>query len=148
MKDLPAVHEWVFGLQQVGETVELLKPRIGVMFAMRGMTGHLHDDGVFGHVLAVVRAECHPGDPGAEESASRLVLAPARQLSLSKQAFVLRGLFGTDMDDNDVQLTHNRSSSTTSSDVRQVLPSILDACAARRRGARCLILARAGAWNP
>ena len=45
------------------------------MFAVRGVTGHLHDDGVFGHVLAVVCAERNPGDPGAEPAQVRALLA-------------------------------------------------------------------------
>src|SRR5260370_9021338 len=92
------------------------------MFAGGGVTGHLTGDGVFGQVRGVVCAERNPGDPGAEESASRLELTPARQLSFREQALVLRSLLGTDMDDDDVQLTHNRSSSATSAALRQVLP--------------------------
>jgi hypothetical protein len=124
-----------------------LEPGISVMFAVRGVTGHLHDDGVFGHVLAVVCAERNPGDPGAEESAPRLELTPARQLSFREQALVLRSLLGTDIDDDDVQFTHNRSSSATSS--AGPAASILDNCAARSRGGRtsdgrCGLLAVAG----
>src|SRR5712691_11021536 len=77
------------------------------MLAVRGMTWNLDRDDVLGHVLAVVCAEPDPADPGAEESASCLVLAPARQFALSKQAFVLRGLLGTDVDDDDVELAHD-----------------------------------------
>ena len=77
------------------------------MLAVRGMTGNLDRDDVPGHVVPVVSAERHPGNPGAQESAPCLVLAPARQLALSKQALVLCGLPGTDMDDDDVKLAHD-----------------------------------------
>jgi len=89
VQHLSAVHQRVFRLQQVGQAVELLEPGIGVMLAVRGMTGNLDRDDVLGHVVPVVRAERHPGDPGAQESAPCLVLAPARQLALGKQALVL-----------------------------------------------------------
>ena len=56
------------------------------------------------HVLAPVGAERGTEDPGAEEGAPRLVLAPARQLTFGKEALVLRGLLGADVDDDDVQL--------------------------------------------
>ena len=92
MQHLSAVHQRVFRLQEVSETVELLEPGVGVMLAVRGMTWNLDRDGVFDHVLAVICAERDPGDPGAEERASCLVLAPARQLALGEQAFVLCGL--------------------------------------------------------
>ena len=74
------------------------------MLAVRGMTGNLDRDDVPGHVVPVIRAERHPGDPGAQESAPCLVLAPARQLALGKQALVLCGLPGTDVDNDDVKL--------------------------------------------
>jgi hypothetical protein len=61
------------------------------MLAVRGMTGNLDRDDVLSHIVPVVRAERHPGDPGAQESAPCLVLAPARQLALGKQALVLCG---------------------------------------------------------
>ena len=99
-----AVHQRIFGLQQVGEPVELLEAGVRVMLAVRGMTGNLDRDGVFDYVLALVCAECDAGDPGADECASFLVLAPARQLTLGKQPFVLGGLLGTDMDDDDVEI--------------------------------------------
>ncbi len=99
---LSAVHQRVFWLQQVGQAVELLEPGVGVMLAVRGMTWHLDGDDVLGHVQPVVGAERDPGDPAAEECASCLVLAPARQFLLGKQAFVLRGLLGTDVDEDDV----------------------------------------------
>jgi hypothetical protein len=44
------------------------------------------------------------------KGAPRLVLAPARQLPLGEQPLVLRGLLGPDVDDDDVQLTHDRGS--------------------------------------
>jgi len=47
------------------------------MLAVLGMTGNLDCDGVLEDVLAVVCAECDPGDAGIEECASCLVLAPA-----------------------------------------------------------------------
>ena len=72
------------------------------MLAVRGMTRHLDGYDVLRHALPVVSAERDPGDPGAEKSSSCLVLAPARQLLLGKQAFVLRGLLGSDVDDYDV----------------------------------------------
>ena len=78
MQYLSSVDQWVFRLQQVGESVELLEAGIGVMLAVRGVVRDLDRDDVLGHVLAVVRAERNPGDAGAEEGASGLVLAPAR----------------------------------------------------------------------
>jgi len=70
VQHLSAVHQRVFRLQEVSETVELLEPGVGVMLAVRGMTWNLDRDGVLDHVLAVVCAERDPGDPGAEECAS------------------------------------------------------------------------------
>src|SRR5262249_1584149 len=80
---------------------------VGVMLAMRGMTWNLDRDGVLDHVLAIVCAERNPGDPGAEECTSCLEFAPARQLALGKEAFVLCGLLGTDVDDDDVEFGHD-----------------------------------------
>src|SRR6266568_27604 len=105
--DASAVHQRVLGLQRVGEAVEFLEPGIGVMLAVLGVTGKLDGDDVLCHVQALVGAEGSTGDPGADEGASCLVLAPARQFPLGEQALVLRGLLGTDMDDDDVQLAHN-----------------------------------------
>ncbi|MBV9092615.1 MAG: hypothetical protein JO132_01860 [Streptosporangiaceae bacterium] len=107
MQHLPAVDQRVFWLQQVGETVELLEPRIGVMLAVRGVTGNLNRDDVLGHVLAVVCAERDPGYPGGNEGASFLVLAPAREFPLGEQALVLGGLLGADMDDDDIEFAHD-----------------------------------------
>jgi hypothetical protein len=89
VQHLSPVDQRVFGLQEVRETVELPETGIGAMLAVRGMTWHLDRDDVLGHVLAIICAERDLGDPGAEERASRLVLAPARQLTLGKQPFVL-----------------------------------------------------------
>lgn len=77
------------------------------MLAVRGMARNLDRDDVFDHVLAVVGAERDPGDPGAEEGAPCLVVAPARQLALGKKALVLRGLLGTDVDDDDIEFAHD-----------------------------------------
>jgi hypothetical protein len=107
VQHLSPVDQRVFGLQEVRETVELLETGIGVMLAMRGMTWHLDRDDVLGHVPAIICAERDLGDPGAEERASRLVLAPARQLAVGKQPFVLRGLLGADVDEDDVKLAHD-----------------------------------------
>src|SRR6476469_1360925 len=71
------------------------------------MTGNLDRDDVLSHIVPVVSAERHPGNPGAQESAPCLVLTPARQLALSKQALVLCSLLGTDVDDDDVKLAHD-----------------------------------------
>ena len=46
VQHLSAVHQRVFRLQQVGQAVELLEPGIGVMLAVRGMTGNLDRDDV------------------------------------------------------------------------------------------------------
>jgi hypothetical protein len=70
------------------------------------MTWRLDRDDALDHVPEIIGAERDLGDPGAEERASRLVLAPARQLTLGKQPFVLRGLLGADVDDDDVKLAH------------------------------------------
>jgi hypothetical protein len=92
----------VFGLQPVGETVELPEPGIGVVLAVRGVSGDLNRDGVLRHVLAVARAERRPGNAGAEEGPSCLVLTPAREFPFGKRAFLLRGLLGADVNDDDV----------------------------------------------
>ena len=102
-----SVDQRIFGLQQVGKTVELLEPGIGVMLAVRGVTWDLNDDGVLHHVLAVVRAERYPGNAGTEEGTSCLVLTPARKFPLGKEAFVLRGLLGADVNDDDVKFAHD-----------------------------------------
>jgi len=47
----------MFGLQQVGETVELLEAWVGVVLAVRPMTWDVDRDGVLDDVLAVIRAE-------------------------------------------------------------------------------------------
>ena len=107
MQYLSAVDQRTFWLQQIGHPVELLKAGIGVMLAVRGMIWNLDRDGVFDHVLAVVRSERDPGDPGAEECASCLLIPPARQLALGKQALVLRCLLGTDVDDDDIEFAHD-----------------------------------------
>src|SRR5262249_12406783 len=94
-----------------GEPVELLETGIGVVLAVLGVTGNLDRDDVLGHVLALVGAERGTGDPGADESAPRLVLAPARQLPFGEKTLVLCGLFCADVDDDDVQLAHDCGSS-------------------------------------
>ena len=81
--------------------LKLLEPGIGVMLAVLGVTGNLDGDDVLGDVVTPVGAECGAEYPGADEGASRLVLAPARQLPLGEQPLVLRGLLGTDVDDDD-----------------------------------------------
>src|SRR5438034_1333850 len=106
VKHLPAVHQRVLGLERVGQAVELLEPGIGVVLAVLGVAGDLHGDDVLGHVLAPVGAERGTEDPGADEGAPRLVLAPARQLSFGKEALVLLRLLGPDVYDDDVQLAH------------------------------------------
>jgi hypothetical protein len=83
VQHLSAVHQRVLGLERVGEPVELLEPRIGVVLAVLGVTGNLDGDGVLGYVFTLVGPERNTGDPGADESASRLVLAPARGSSRS-----------------------------------------------------------------
>ena len=70
MQHPSAVHQRVFLLQEVSETVELLEPGAGVMLAVRAMIWHLDRDGVLDRVRTVVCAERDPGDPGAEERAS------------------------------------------------------------------------------
>ena len=77
------------------------------MCTVRGVIGHLDRDDVLHHVLAVIGAKRHPGDPGAEEGTPCLELPPPRQLTLGKQPLILRGLPGTDVDDDDIKLTHN-----------------------------------------
>jgi len=74
------------------------------------MTGNLDGDDVLGDVLTPVGAEGGTEDPGAEEGAPLLVLAPARQLPLGEQPLVFRGLLGTDVDNDNVQLTHDGGS--------------------------------------
>src|SRR5262249_49381041 len=106
VQHLSPVHQRVFWLQQVSEAVGLLEARISVVLAVRGMTGNLDRDGVLDHVLPVVGAERDPGDPGAEECAPGLELAPARQFLLGKQALVLLGLLSADVDDDDVEFAH------------------------------------------
>jgi hypothetical protein len=81
------------------------------MFAVLGVTGNLDGDNVLGDVLTPVGAERGTEDPGADEGAQLFVLAPARQLPLGEQPLVLRGLLGTDVDNDDVQLTHDGASS-------------------------------------
>ncbi len=85
VKHLPAVHQRVLGLKRVGEPVELLEPGIGVVLAVLGVARDLDDNDVLGHVLAPVGAERGAEDPGADEGAPRLVLAPARQLPFGKR---------------------------------------------------------------
>jgi len=46
VKQLSAVHQRVLRLERVGETSELLEPRIGVMLAVLGMTGNLDGNDV------------------------------------------------------------------------------------------------------
>ena len=84
VQHLSSVDQRTFGLQQVGKTVELLEPGIGVVLAVRGVTWDLNHDGVLHHVLAVVRAERYPGNAGTEEGTSCLVLTPARKFPLGK----------------------------------------------------------------
>ena len=64
----------------------------------------------FGDFVTPVGAEGGTEDPGADEGASLLVLAPARQLPLGEQPLVLCGLLGADVDDDDVQLAHDGGS--------------------------------------
>src|SRR6516225_5677369 len=109
VQHLSAVYQRVLGLERVGEPVELLEPGVGVVRAVLGMAGDLDGDHVLDDVLTPVGAEGSPGDPGAEEGASCLVLAPARQLPLGEQPLVLRGLLSPDVDDDDVQLAHDGS---------------------------------------
>jgi hypothetical protein len=97
-------------LKRVGEPVELLEPWIGVVLPVLGVTGDLDGDDVLGGVLTPVGAECGTEHPGADEGAPLLVLAPARQLPLGEQPLIFRGLLGTDVDDDDVQLTHGGGS--------------------------------------
>src|SRR4029077_2338772 len=53
------------------------------MLAVRGMTGNLDRDDVLGHIVPVVSAERHPGNPGAQESARALY---SRQRGNSRSA--------------------------------------------------------------
>jgi EmrB/QacA subfamily drug resistance transporter len=106
VQHLSAVHERVLGLKRVGETVELLEPGVGVVLAVLGVGRDLDDDDVLGHVLPLVGAERRTGDPGADKRAPFLVFAPARQLPFGEKALVLRGLLGTDVDDDDIQFAH------------------------------------------
>lgn len=46
VQDFSAVDERVLRLQEIGETVELLETRIGVMLAVRSVTWHLDRDDV------------------------------------------------------------------------------------------------------
>jgi hypothetical protein len=41
------------------------------MLAMRGMTGNLDRDDVLSHIVPVVSAERHPGNPGARGGSSQ-----------------------------------------------------------------------------
>jgi hypothetical protein len=101
VQHLSAVHQRILRLERVGEPVELLEPGIGVVLAVVGVTGNLDGDDVLGDVLTLVGAEGGTEYPGADEGASCLVLAPARQLPLGEQPLVLRSLLGTDVDDDD-----------------------------------------------
>jgi hypothetical protein len=64
------------------------------MLAVRGVARDINRDDVLGHVPAVISAERNPGDASAEEGASCLVLARAREFPLGNQALVLGGLLG------------------------------------------------------
>ena len=110
VRHLSAVHQRILRLERVSEPVELLEPGIGVVFAVLGVTGNLDGDDVLGDVLTPVGAEGSTEYPGADEGAPLLVLAPARQLPLGEQPLVLRGLLGTDVNDDNVQLTHDGGS--------------------------------------
>src|SRR5690349_15733025 len=110
VQHLSAVHQRILWLERVGEPVELLEPRISIVLAVLGVTGNLYGDDVLDDFITPVGAEGNTGDPGAEEGAPLLVLAPARQLALGEQPLVLCGLLGTDVDDDDVQLTHDGGS--------------------------------------
>jgi hypothetical protein len=79
VQHLSAVYQRILRLERIGEPVELLEPRIGVVFAVLGVTGNLDGDDVLGDVLTPVGAEGGTEDPGAEEGAPLLLLAPARQ---------------------------------------------------------------------
>jgi len=111
VQHLSAVHQRVLGLQRVSEAVEFLEPGIGVVLAVLGVTWELDGDDVLGYVLALVRAERGTGDPGADEGASCLVLVPARQFPFGEQALILGSPLSPDVDDDDVQLAHDWSSS-------------------------------------
>jgi len=102
VQHLSAVHQRILGLERVGEPVELLGPGIGVVLAVLGVTGNLDGDHVLGNVVPPVGAEGGTEYPGADEGASLLVLAPARQFLLGEQPLVFRGLLGADVDDDDV----------------------------------------------
>ena len=54
VQHLSAVHQRVFRLQQISETVELLEPGVGVMLAVRGMIWDLDRDGVLDHVRTLM----------------------------------------------------------------------------------------------
>lgn len=53
MQYFSAVDQRVLRLQEIGETVELLEARIGVMLAVRGVTRHFDRDDVLGDVPAL-----------------------------------------------------------------------------------------------
>lgn len=108
MQYLSAVHQRILRLERVGEPVELLEPGISVVLAVLGVTGNLDGDDVLGDIVTPAGAEGGTKDPGADEGAWLLVLAPARQLPLGEQPLVLCGLLGTDVDDDDVQLGQRR----------------------------------------
>ena len=110
VRHLSAVHQRILRLERVSEPVELLEPGIGVVLAVLGVTGNLDGDDVLGDVVTPVSAECGTEYPGADEGASRPLLAPARQFPLGEQPLVLRGLLGTDVNDDNVQLTHDGGS--------------------------------------
>jgi hypothetical protein len=75
-----------------------------------GVTWDPGGDDVRGSILTLAGAGRSTKDPGADEGAPLFVLAPARQLPLGEQPLVLCGLLGTDVDDDDVQLTHDGGS--------------------------------------
>jgi len=85
VQHLSAVHQRILRLERVGETVELLEPGIGIVLAVLGVTGNLDGDDVLGDVITPVGAEFGTKYPGADEGASLLVRAPARQLPLGEQ---------------------------------------------------------------
>ena len=65
-------------MERVGQPVELLEIGVGVMFMVLRHAGDLDDDDVFDNGLAFVRTELGSEEPGADELAPPVIVAPPR----------------------------------------------------------------------